>query len=94
MENTVKYQSYNLIELNNTGIILFIIGCILLYVGHKLTKMQNKVEYRYLPRNVEALVKDSNMYTKDAFKVMKEDDTVWIQSPWLEAYSRQKMGIP
>ena len=89
MENPQISKYY---KLNDTGIIMFIVGCTLLYIGQNLIKKKDKVEYRYLPRNVEALVKDSNMYTKDAFKVMKEDDTVWIQSPWLEAYTYKKMG--
>ena len=53
---------------------LLITGILLIYLDKKLTCPPNKIEYRYLPRNVGQYINDASLSTNDAINTMKNQD--------------------
>ena len=58
---------------------LLITGVLLIFLDKKLTCPPNKVEYRYLPRDVNQYINDANLSTQNVIQTMKNQDGIsWI----------------
>ena len=84
VNNFVQKLIFNKYTVSGVFLILFGIFCLVVYFA--LIPAPCKVEYRYLPPDLQSLM-DNSLSAKDAFEVMEDDE-----GPWIKAYARQKMS--
>ena len=66
-------------SLNNFLFIMLFAGIIMIVVAQTSTCPPPKVEYRYVPRNLDHLMDDQN-FDKETFKTIFGDDEIWLES--------------
>jgi hypothetical protein len=65
--------------LNGILVLMLFTGIIIVVVAQYLQCPPAKVEYRYIPRNLEQQLKDNN-FDKDMFRTVFGDGDVWLES--------------
>ena len=73
-------------SLNNFLFIMLFAGIIMIIVAQTSTCPPSKVEYRYVPRNLDQLMEDQN-FDKEVFKTVFGDNEIW-----LESINNEKLG--
>ena len=75
----------NINYLKTSSIFFFFMGITFFMLFFRSACPPNKIEYRYLPRDLTTLIDDSSQNLH--IDLMESDE-----GPWLKAYSRQKIG--